>query len=124
MKSLLETTVRVVVFLQLVWTVVCTVACASSGSLRDRDYESSLASFREQRPDRAIAAFPAGEKGGFVTSVEKAWLTQWEGHWDPGLLQSHAETLEHRQQILLSHEAATFWHQENEEDYVPAEHEV
>jgi len=99
-------------------------ACTSSQVIRDTEYKYSEAAFKFSNPTKALAEFPKKEKGGFVTSVEKAWLGFWADEKDQSELQRQSHTLDNRKYISLSRETEYFFMNESEEGYIPAEHEV
>lgn len=116
------------VFMIIRWTLIALalleVACASHRVIRDRAYEDSVNAYRGGDLDTALRKFPHGEKGGFITSVEKAWLSMWVGNFDPTPLQEQVKTFDKRNFVSLSREAGYFLFQEAEEGYVPSESEV
>ena len=99
-------------------------ACASYQIIRDNEYDFSVSAYRVGDVGAALKSFPNGEEGGLITSVEKSWLSLWEGRWDPQPLQHQVESFDSRKYISLSREAGYFLFQEAEEGYVPSEHEV
>src|ERR1035437_8509985 len=110
------------------WTLIAValldVACASHRVIRDSKYEDSVNAYRRGDIDTALRKFPHGEKGGFITSVEKSWLAMWSENFDPTSLQEQVKTFDKRNFISLSREAGYFLFQEAEEGYVPSESEV
>lgn len=111
-------------FLALALAMGLQIACATGKPLLDRDYEVALNSFRRQDYSDALSKFPSGEPGGFVTSLERAWIHQWLGEWKPELLKTQAELIEQRKPVWLSREAGILFRQEAEHEYRPAEHEI
>lgn len=99
-------------------------ACTSSRILKDRDYSAAVKAYRDNDPVKAQQKFPKGEAGGFITSVEKAWLDQARGEWRPDLLSKQVESIENRQPVYLSEEARILFDEEDEPRYLPAEYEI
>jgi hypothetical protein len=113
-------------------------ACASNTLIRDQDYGPSVKAARAGHFEKALQQFPAKEEGGFITSIERAWLTSWrlsdqDLQTENGLillhdrlddLQKQIATFEDRKFISLSRESKYFLFQESEEGYVPSEPEI
>lgn len=101
------------------------VGCASNSSLiRDREYNESMALARQGLYKQSLDAFPKKEAGGFVTTVEKNYLGFWQGQASAKELEDQVNFFEKRKFISVSSEAKYFFFQEDEDGYVPAEHEV
>lgn len=77
-------------------------------------------------PQSALASFPSGESGGFLTETEKAWLQVLGGDTKGALtrLRPMTEDLAARQTLSISGSLSTFFYKELEDSYYPAEHEV
>lgn len=114
----------VVPALLLSFILLLTSACASSGILRDQDYQASLALARQGELSEALREFPRKEDGGFITGVEKSWLGFWTGQADAKAAVRLRNDLEDRKVTWVSRETQTFFVLETEEGYLPAEHEV
>lgn len=113
-------------------------ACASSTLIRDQDYAPSVKAAQAGHFDKALQDFPPKEEGGFITSIEKAWLTYWKLsdadlqtengvvllNERLGSLQKQILTFEDRKFVSLSRESKYFLFQESEEGYVPSEPEI
>lgn len=101
------------------------VGCASNSTLiRDREYNESMALARQRLYKQSLDAFPKKEAGGFVTAVEKNYLGFWQGQASAKELEDQVNFFEQRKFISVSREAKYFFFQEDEDGYVPAEHEV
>lgn len=99
-------------------------ACASHKIIRDQDYTASVIAFQGASPEQALKTFPKSESGGLITDIEKSWIGLWANQTNPKRLANHAENLEKRKVIWISHEAATALSEEAEEDYLPSEPEI
>ncbi|MGZ3744515.1 MAG: hypothetical protein ACXWRE_13775 [Pseudobdellovibrionaceae bacterium] len=99
-------------------------ACSTSQIIHDSEYKYSEAAFKFSDPEKALTEFPKKEEGGFVTSIEKSWLGLWADKTNQKDLLRQTRTLDARNYISLSREAEYFFFAENEDGYIPAEHEV
>ncbi|MEI6971499.1 MAG: hypothetical protein WCL44_08265 [bacterium] len=97
--------------------------CASP-MLKRSDYEPSLSALSSNAPEQALADFPTGEKGGFITSVEKAYLGLLAAKPEPTELLRHAAGIERRIRFDVSDELRHFFYAETEDGYYASEHEV
>lgn len=100
------------------------IACASNAIIRDRAYKPAVEAYQLTDLKDALDKFPSGENHGFITSVEKGWLSQWANRWDARPMQKQVDTFDQRRYISVTREAGIFLFQESEEGYVPSEHEV
>ncbi len=116
----MQTVLRLCAFL----IILLQIACATHRVIRDKEYSDSVAAYQRGDSAAALGKFPEGEKNGFITSVEKAWLSVWQQNWNPQELQKQVDTFDERKFISLSREAGYFLMQESEEGYVPSEHEI
>lgn len=92
--------------------------------IRDREYAPAMNAYRDGELVRALEVFPAKEKNGFVTTVEKSWIGFWAGSTEVEPLQKQVRTFEDRKFVSVTRETETFLFAESEEGYVPDEHEV
>ena len=104
--------------------VLSLAGCSTSQVIRDSEYKFSQAAFAFSDPEKALAEFPKKEKSGFVTSVEKSWISLWTDRADQKDLLKQANTLDDRKYTSISREAEYFFFSESDEGYIPAEHEV
>lgn len=111
-------------------------ACSSRRLIRDSEYKYSVSAAKTGNIQKAITEFPKKEKGGFITSIEKAWLQYWQDSTRDNFsdqelaekqlksLQLQSSTLNSRNYLSVSKEAENFFFQESEDGYIPAEHEI
>lgn len=88
------------------------------------DYKPAVRAHFLSRHDEAIRQLPEKEEGGFVTSVEKLWLNLINRTPDLGAAVKTGATLEDRTTLRVSREAKSYFYQEAEDGYFPAEHEA
>lgn len=110
-------------FLLFIFTAL-QVACTSGEILRDKDYEKSIVSFKQSDFESARRDFPEGEKGGFITTIEKSWIGLWDKKFDSKPLLKHTDAFDPRQVTRVTREAGVFLMGESEEGYLPSEAEV
>lgn len=111
----------------LVPLMVCICQCTSltSGDLiGQEEYAESQFWFSDYDYQRALQDFPAGEQGGFLTTVEKGYLGLLAGQPDIQALRAIADKLESRRMIKVTTEVESFLYKETEDRYFPAEHEA
>jgi hypothetical protein len=111
-------------FLVLIVLTLFTFSCATNQLIQDKEYSNSLALYKQSEFENAALQFPEKEKNGFITSVEKAWLSLWNKKGDNSKLESQIKSLDQRQYTSLSKEADFFFFNETADGYIPAEHEV
>lgn len=99
-------------------------ACSTRQIIRNSEYSLSEGSWRAGDIPQALERFPKKEENGFVTSVEKSWLSFWVGEQKHDELVRQAKNLDARNFISVSREAQYFFYSESEDGYIPAEHEV
>lgn len=99
-------------------------ACASQKLIKDVDYQPSLALYKQSEFKLALEKFPQNENRGFITSIEKAWLTLWNHEGDNSQLEKQIHSLDERKYTSLLRESEYFFVNESEDGYVPAEHEI
>lgn len=105
--------------------LVSLTGCASDQLLRAKDYQVSRKQLADDQPALALAEFPIrGEHKGFLTTIEKGYLGLLSGQADPKSLVKISDQLEDREIIKVSQELGTFFYNETEDGYLPAEHEV
>lgn len=98
--------------------------CSTRQIIRDSEYRHSMAAFGSGDIDQALQRFPAKEPSGFVTSIEKSWLSLWNDEKKHEALSKQASTLDDRKFTSVSREAKYFFYSESEDGYIPAEHEI
>lgn len=114
---------RALVCLLAAFSHACTTLSPASFATRD-DYRASMAALREGDPGAALADFPTEEPGGFVTQVERGWLSLLAGKPDPTPLVQLGRDLEARKTFYVSKEAKAFFYVEAHDGYFPSEHEA
>jgi len=92
--------------------------------LKRNDYEPSLRALSSNAPEQALAEFPKGEEGGFITSSEKAYLGLVAAKPEIIELQKHAAAIEQRIRFDVSDELHHFFYVETRDGYYASEHEV
>lgn len=99
-------------------------SCAQRGLISDHEYKPVYEALDPQKGEDPLSVFPKKERGGFITSTEKAWLSFWRGGGESKDLLRQANTLDERNFISLQRETETFFFGPTEDGYIPAEHEV
>lgn len=112
------------VLLALAIYLIAASGCTTTQILRDKDYQYPMSAFRSGNAEKALDVFPKREEGGFITSIERAWLGFWSDRPDVDSLLKQTRTFDDRKFVSLTREAKIFLTQESEEGYVPSEHEV
>lgn len=110
--------------------VSATLLIAASGCgcttplLTKQDYRDSVEGLRQGSAGEALAAFPQGEEGAFITSVERGYLGLLAGHADVAALRKHAAAVEHRLRFSASDTLQSLFYIETPEGYYASEHEI
>ncbi|MBC7370666.1 MAG: hypothetical protein H7326_03820 [Bdellovibrionaceae bacterium] len=110
--------------LGLILAIHFLAACSTSKVIRDSEYKFAQAAFQFADPEKALADFPKKERNGFVTTVEKSWISLWTERNDQKDLLFQAKTLDDRKYTSVRRETEYFFFSESAEGYIPAEHEV
>jgi hypothetical protein len=113
--------VRLFVFLNFIYILS---ACTSTQLIRDVDYRDSQISLNKSDPEKALFHFPTKENQGFITSIEKSWISLWSGMVNQGDLLRQAHTLDERKFTSITRETEHFFFNETQEGYLPSEHEI
>lgn len=111
-------------FLVLAFFAACTFSCATHQLIKDKEYSESEVLFKQSAFNRSLQSFPFKENNGFITSVEKAWITLWDKKGENSQLEYQIKSLDQRQYTSISKEAEYFFFNETEDGYIPSEHEV
>ncbi|PJZ49337.1 hypothetical protein [Leptospira saintgironsiae] len=99
--------------------------CVSCSSLLKReDYALSKKEWSKGNPKSALASFPSGERGTFITVLEKAILGLFTPEKDISRLQDIAEENKARLRFSASRELRSFFYSETPEGYYASEAEV
>jgi hypothetical protein len=88
------------------------------------DYTPSLEAHYSGDPAGALGEFPGKERDGFVTTVERLWLNLLNRTPDISDAVRVGATLEERKTLRITREAKSYFYQETEDGYYPAEHEA
>jgi hypothetical protein len=111
-------------FVFLALLTVFGFSCANRTLIKDSDYSDSYALYRQSEFSAALTKFPTKEKDGFITSVEKSWISLWNKTGDNSLLETQIKSLDRRQYTSISRETEYFFFNESPDGYIPSEHEV
>ena len=92
--------------------------------LTRQDYRFTRTALEKKDFETAVKFFPAEEKNGFITSMEKAYLKLIQGKPEIDELIRYAEKIEKRVRFSASREIKTFFYVETPEGYYASEHEI
>ncbi|PJZ71445.1 hypothetical protein CH373_02810 [Leptospira perolatii] len=97
----------------------------SCGELLIReDYHSSQLKWREPNPKAALAEFPSGERGSFITTLEKSTLRFFSGDMDFSDLKRQAERSKTKLRFTSNRDSKSFFYMESPEGYYASEAEI
>ena len=99
-------------------------SCSENGLLIQSDYSSSMREFYQGSYEEALEHFPAGEQGGFITTMEKAYLSLLNGKPEIDKLIEFSNLLDERIRYRASRELKSFFYMASPEGYYASEHEV
>ncbi|HKI99443.1 MAG TPA: hypothetical protein VKB51_13305 [bacterium] len=105
-------------------TALLAGGCSSTPLLTKAQYEPSRAALAQGAPEQALAKFPAGEPGTFITTMERTYLSLLEGRPDIDALARYSERIEDRVRYDVSREVKSFFYVATPEGYYASEHEV
>ncbi len=88
------------------------------------DYAFSSFYLWQGNPESAREVLPPKEDGGFIKTLETAWLNLLAGKADTTDLQKIGDYLESRKTFRIRREAKSFFYKETPDTYFPSEHEV
>ncbi len=88
------------------------------------DYSFSESELGRGNIDSAIRELPRGEKGTFITTMERTYLNLLRGEPDISDLLKYAGKIEERLRYSVSRELRTFFYLETPEGYYASEHEI
>lgn len=98
--------------------------CAGTGLLTQGDYRAARSALEGNDLEGARVSLPRGELGGFITTMERAYLALLQGRPEIDDLAGQAAALEDRVRYRVSREARTFFFLQTPEDYYASEHEI
>ena len=98
--------------------------CAGTGLLTQQDYRAARSALEGNDLQGARVNLPRGERGGFITTMEKTYLALLQGRPEIDELARQAALLEDQVRYHVSREARTFFYLQTPEDYYASEHEV
>ena len=100
-------------------------ACSSTSQLLSKDnYQSSLRALGKGDLVDARMSHPRGERGAFITTLERAYLNLLNGKPEIDELQRYADLVSERVRYDVSRELNSFFYLQTPEDYYASEHEV
>jgi hypothetical protein len=99
-------------------------ACSQSGLLTRQDYAASERALARGRPAEALADFPKGERGTFITTMERTYLGLLQGQADIDALLPYERVIDDRVRFDASREVHAFFYAETPEGYYASEHEI
>ncbi len=105
----------------LIWFLL--INCGTT-LLTKQDYRFTRTALEKKDFETAVKLFPAEEKNGFITSMEKAYLKLIQGKPEIDELIRYAEKIEKRVRFSASREIKTFFYVETPEGYYASEHEI
>lgn len=109
----------------IVLLVTLLTGCSQHTLLTKHDYQKSQQHFVQGDTQGARDDFPQrSEEGGFITAMEKGYLSLVQGKPELKGLQQQAQAIENRVRYHVSREARTFFYVQTPEDYYASEHEV
>lgn len=106
------------------FTALLLSGCAGSGLLTQQDYRAARSALEGNDLEGARVNLPRGERGGFITTMEKTYLALLQGRPDIDALAGQAAALEGQVRYYVSREARTFFYLQTPEDYYASEHEI
>jgi hypothetical protein len=99
------------------------VGCGPS-FLKKQDYRTSIDEMSYGNTEAALAAFPKGEEGTFITGMEKGYLNLLAGRTEMETLKKYSPIIDNRLRYKVSHEAKSLFYAETPEEYYASEHEI
>lgn len=113
--------------IKILATAFCIVITATNCSTKfntKTDYSFSESELGRGNIDSAIRELPGGEKGTFITTMERTYLNLLRGNPDISDLLKYAGKIEERLRYSVSRELRTFFYLETPEGYYASEHEI
>ncbi|MCB1176881.1 MAG: hypothetical protein KDK36_04805, partial [Leptospiraceae bacterium] len=101
------------------------IGCSSSDLLQRDDYlQVKNQLIGNENPELALKRFPSKERGAFITSMEKAYLSILSGTPYLKDLLYHSELSKKRLRFSASREVQSLFYLETPEGYYASEHEI
>ncbi|MCP4297684.1 MAG: hypothetical protein GY786_18960 [Proteobacteria bacterium] len=111
--------------LLILLTFISLAGCSAQKTLLTKEnYRASINEFSQSSPEKAIKAFPKGEREHFITTMEKAYLNLLQGKPEIEGLIKYVNIFEDRVRYKVSREVKSFFYVKTPEDYYASEHEV
>ena len=98
--------------------------CSATPLLTKEQYGPSRTALALGAPAEALARFPHGEEGTFITTMERTYLSLLQGRPDIDALARYSERIEDRVRYQVSRELKSFFYVETPEGYYASEHEI
>ncbi|MBN2039465.1 MAG: hypothetical protein JW864_05455 [Spirochaetes bacterium] len=109
---------KILIIVVLIGSVNC------STLLTRKDYSASVKAHNEWDIQGAIKYFPKGEKGSFITTMEKTYLKLLSGDSDIDALIAYSSSIDNQIRYKASREIKSLFYQETPEGYYASEHEI
>lgn len=103
--------------------LMLSLSACSSLNTRD-DYLASRKSLEVSRAEAAKHELPAKESAGFISLMERTYLSLLDGNPDIDQLFRYSEKIDGQVQYKVSREAGSFFYVVTPEDYYASEHEI
>ena len=91
--------------------------CSATPLLTKEQYGPSRTALALGAPAEALARFPHGEEGTFITTMERTYLSLLQGRPDIDALARYSERIEDRVRYQVSRELKSFFYVETPEGY-------
>ncbi len=104
--------------------IICLSLIQCSSLLTKKDYEPSMRSMENWDIQNALKELPQGEKGGFITLMEKTYLNLLAGKPDIEELADYSKKIDNQVRFKATRELKSFFYQETPEGYYASEHEI
>jgi hypothetical protein len=104
--------------------LAASAGCSGNRLLTRKDYELSQWAISEGNYAEAREKFPKGERGTFITSMEKAYLDLLQGKSDLAGLKKYRDIADERVRFQVSREISDFFYMSTPEGYYASEHEI
>jgi ankyrin repeat protein len=95
-----------------------------SSLLVKKDYEPGNKAMENWDIRKALDEFPKGERGGFITTMEKTYLNLLSGKPEIDELANYSRKIDNQIRFKATRELKSFFYQETPEGYYASEHEI